>query len=293
MSRKVFWLVAAVLAAAGLAGACDGGGGDGDGDGDCDPGCEGGPCGPGQWATICAGSFTMGSPEGELDRGDDEPRHEVTLTHDFAIHTTEVTQADYEALMGHNPSTLTDCPDCPVGNVTWGQAAAYCNKLSEAEGLGLCYSCVEGGTDWTCEPNSSFRSPYGCSGYRLPTAAEWEYAARAGTTGTTYGSDVELIAWCFDNSSDQARPIAGLESNPWGLFDMLGNISEWCHDWYDAYPVDPVTDPWGPESGTERAHRGGDYNTHCQYIRTARRRHSDPGSNPLRIGFRPTRTLRL
>jgi formylglycine-generating enzyme required for sulfatase activity len=304
--------------------------GDADADGPCNPDCTGRECGddgcggtcepgcggeetcgaegrcvgfaPGTFVTIPSGSFEMGSPAGELGRYTGETQHEVTLTHDFEILSTEVTQGEFEALMGYDPSGFGTCgSDCPVETVSWHEAAAYCNELSDGAGRSRCYECTGSGASVECSPAAAYATPYDCPGYRLPTEAEWEYAARAGTVTATYNGDLDVtdcsastvldsIAWYCGNSGDTTHPVGSLDSNDWGLFDMLGNVWEWCHDWYGGYGG-AETDPWGPEAGSVRVGRGGSWIHVARFARAAGRFRSNPGSRGDLVGFRPVRSL--
>jgi formylglycine-generating enzyme required for sulfatase activity len=200
---------------------------------DVQPGdtCSGDLTAPAEgFVRIAGGTFTMGSPSSELGWDSDETQHEVTLTRDFWLQTTEVTQGAYQALMGSNPSSFTACgASCPVEQVSWYDAIAYANARSRAEGLPECYDGegnVIGGT-----------TVYECCGYRLPTEAEWEYAARAGMSTATYRGDLtgdpfscdpqpslDSIAWFCGNAGDQTQVVGGKAPNAWGLYDMLGNV---------------------------------------------------------------------
>jgi formylglycine-generating enzyme required for sulfatase activity len=243
-----------------------------------------------------AGTFTMGSLLSELGGNTNETRHEVTLTRDFWLQTTEVTQGDYQALMGSNPSGFTACgASCPVEQVSWYDAIAYANARSRAEGLPECYDGegnVIGGN-----------TVYECCGYRLPTEAEWEYAARAGTSTATYRGDLtgnpfscdaqpnlDPIAWFCGNSGDGTRAVGTRSANAWGLYDTLGNVREWTSDWYDGYPG-AVTDPVGPSAGSGRVVRGGSWLDNALDARAAARRNLDPGYRFRNVGFRLARTL--
>jgi formylglycine-generating enzyme required for sulfatase activity len=183
-------------------------------------------------ALIRPGKFTMGSPDSEQDRRDKEgPQHEVVITKPFYMGATEVTQAQYEAVMGTNPSKYRG-PTNPVENVSWEDAGEFCRKLSEKTGKAV----------------------------RLPTEAEWEYACRAGTkTRFSFGdsdSDLGDYAWCGRNSGGKTNPVGRKKPNPWGLYDMHGNVGEWCADWYGSYSIKASTDPQGAGSGDRRVSRG-------------------------------------
>jgi formylglycine-generating enzyme len=157
----------------------------------------------------------------------------------------------------------------------------------------------------TCELDPAFASPYECPGYRLPTEAEWEYAARAGTTELTYNGAIEYehlrrhgsvpaldpIAWFGGNSGLATRAVATKRPNAFELHDMLGNVSEWVHDWYETYRREPATDPWGPVRGTERVLRGGNAGSEVWELRVTSRRHHHPAIRFTGASFRPVRSL--
>ena len=186
---------------------------------------------------------------------DDDSVHSVTLTRDFYMCDHEVTQDEYEAVMGKNRYTKE--AGKPMVRIDWFAATDYCNKLSEKEGLTPCYT--KKGKTVTCD--------FTANGYRLPTEAEWEYAARAGDnttdretwSGTNEESLLGEYAWYLDNSGGTIQPVKEKKPNAWGLYDMSGNVWEWCWDAYSIYSGESETDPTGPASGSRRIRRGGGY----------------------------------
>jgi formylglycine-generating enzyme required for sulfatase activity len=218
------------------------------------------------------GSFTMGSPGSEEGRDNDEAQHAVTLTRGFCLMATEVTQGQWRSVMGSNPSGFASCgASCPVEQVSWDDAVAYANRKSQAEGLQPCYE------------GSTFVG-VGCTGYRLPTEAEWEYAARAGTTGARHGS-LDAVAWHVGNSGGTTHPVGQKQANAWGLYDMLGNVWEWTSDWYGSYPGGAVTDPVGASTGSNRVLRGGSWYSHARLARAAYRNYGASVDNALVAAF--------
>ena len=223
------------------------------------------PVGPEGFVWIEPGTFVMGSPANELDRSSDETQHTVTLTQGFWLSDHETTQAEYQAVMGDNISWFRG-DTLPVEQVSWDEAVLYCQKLTDRERAAGRITAQQA--------------------YRLPTEAEWEYAARAGSTGIRYG-ELDAIAWYFSNSGRQTQPVKGKQPNAWGLYDMMGNVWEWCGDWYGEYPIGAVTDPVGPTLGTSRVCRGGSWFYAARGARSAKRVGNEPAFRMNFLGFRP------
>lgn len=240
----------------------------------------------------------MGSPGGEAGRDAGETQHVVTLTRGFWIQTTEVPQSRWQALMGNNPSRFLGDADRPVESVSWYDAVAYANALSRSDGLPVAYvlsSCsgTPGAGTFGCGTVTvAAASPYATTGWRLPTESEWEYACRAGTsTPWHWGTDHSLLgafAWFSGNSSAMTHPVGTKTPNSWGLYDMPGNVAEWCHDWQAGYPG-AISDPAGPVSGSYRTHRDGSWAFGWTRTRSAYRGWSWPGYRGIDLGFRLVR----
>ena len=254
-----------------------------------------------EFVGVPAGTFVMGSPEGEEGRFNDEGPHEVTLSQGFWMGKHEVTQGEWEAVMGSNPSYFTACgAECPVEQVSWEDIQGFMARLNERE-------AAAGST----------------SRYRLPTEAEWEYAARAGSAAATPEGELRIFgfrnapvldgqAWYGGNSgvayeggwdcsgweekqheSERCgtHPVGQKRANGWGLHDMLGNVWEWVSDWYGRYPSGAVTDPTGPGSGSSRVRRGGSWIDAARSVRSATRYYTfAPGARYFTLGFRLVRT---
>jgi serine/threonine protein kinase len=238
---------------------------------------------------IPAGRFLMGAGAEDTEAFEREkPQHEVTLTRGFWMGETPVTQRQYQAIMGVNPSDFKDAGlDFPVECVSWYDAAWFTNKLSALEGLSGCF--VGSGEQMKGVGNEG--SDYlGYKGWRLPTEAEWEYAARAGTTAPRYG-ELDKIAWYHGNGGSKTHSVSEKAANPWGLHDMLGNVWEWCYDWFDdsAYQKrgKAVIDPVQAATGNNRVLRGGCWYNHARYVRAASRYYSAPSlRDNYFVGFR-------
>jgi formylglycine-generating enzyme required for sulfatase activity len=207
---------------------------------------------------IPGGSFLMGcSPDDKECDYNEKPAHQVTVKH-FSMDVTQVTQAQFKAVMGKNPSKFQPCPTCPVDAISWSDAHDYCAKV----------------------------------GKRLPTEAEWEFAARGGTAGARY-ADVDSIAWYANNADEKTHPVATKKPNDYGLYDMLGNVLEWCADWYDGeyYAKAPSDNPQGPAAGGTHVLRGGSWVDPAKNVRASTRGWFSPTSRyfVFTAGFRCAR----
>jgi len=228
------------------------------------------------FALIPAGVFRMGSEPNSLGRRSDEsPRQRVTLSRPLYVATTEVTQAQYRRLMRRNPSEVKGGL-YPVNAVTWADATLFCRRLTRRE-------------------RNAQRLREG-ERYRLPTEAEWEYACRAGTTGRfSFGSvddDLPHYGWYLANAEDQPHVVASKKPSPWGLYDMHGNVWEWCLDWYAPhYPGGQPVDPTGPTRGSSHTARGGSWMDPASRCRSAARFSAPPKFRSPMLGFRVVRTI--
>jgi formylglycine-generating enzyme required for sulfatase activity len=236
---------------------------------------------------VGAGSFVMGCTDGQdLCSGNESPTRNVELSVALLAGVTEVTQGQYEVLMGLNPSIYVDCgADCPVDNVSWFDAIHFANALSVQEGFATCYTIVDDLVEWL--------EGVSCAGYRLPTEAEWEYLARAGTDLRYAGSDtIADVGWIDENSGGSPRSVGLLAENGWGLHDMSGNVWEWAWDWYDgaAYDVGDEVDPTGPDDGQYRIFRGGSWTYFSDYARVSYRGGNPPTKAYENVGLRVVRS---
>jgi formylglycine-generating enzyme required for sulfatase activity len=254
---------------------------------------------------IQGGTFMMGSPANEVGRFDNEgPQRRVTVS-SFFMGKYPVTQAEYEAVMGTNPSLFKGA-NLPVENVSWYDAIEYCNRLSQREGLTPAYTIDKNRRDpgntnewdelkWTVTLNRN------ANGYRLPTEAEWEYACRAGTTTPfSTGSNITTSQANYDGNypynnnatgtyRERTTPVGSFAANAWGLYDMHGNVWEWCWDWFGTYSSGVQTDPVGASSGSNRVFRGGGWDFSAVVARSAVRNAVSPTVRFNYLGVRLVR----
>ena len=238
---------------------------------------------------IRPGTFLMGSPGDGQGPTNVEIQHGVRITRPFEVGRTPVTQALWTSLMGDNPS-IFEGANRPVERVSWLDAVEFCNRLSERERIRPAYRVEGKDVAWSA----------GADGFRLPTEAEWEYAARAGERYRYAGSDDlgTVAVWNRYQSGKPAEqqrgtaPVGGKQPNAWGLCDMSGNVWEWCWDWFGRYPEGQDTDPAGPPTGSVRIGRGGSWrDTSQRYLRVADRNRKDPTGRYGFLGFRLARSL--
>jgi len=213
---------------------------------------------------ILPGSFLMGYTPYNPERGSHEFRHQVTLTKEYYLQATPVTQDQWQAIMESNPSSFEDNGgDSPVETVSWEDVQEFIEKLNQRDG--------------------AFK-------YRLPSEAEWEYAAKAGRdTRFCYGdnySKLKKYAWYKDNSGLKTHPVSLKNPNSWDLYDMHGNVWEWCQDWHDRYPSGSATDPLGPDSGSNRIIRGGSWGSDIWFCNSTDRFGRPPDFMAYNLGFR-------
>lgn len=275
-----------------------------------------------QFNTLPAGSFIMGSPIGEPGKLTLEDEHTVTLTKAFGMQVTEVTNAQWNevivdsSVQGINPSSshtqANERGDHPVDSVSWFDAVFFANQLSTREGRSACYTFSgQSGIPGSNLSISSVTSNANCTGYRLPTEAEWEYAARAGSTNAYanpisfddsdtetrngFNSNLHAMGWYLYNDEMQnasgvtayesgTKPVAKKQANAWGLYDMHGNVWEWGWDFLGIFSGAPETDPTGPETGSSRVLRGGAWARSADESRSARRNGTQPTSFDTRFG---------
>ena len=267
-------------------------------------------------------TFTMGSPEDQNGRQphpesdqsveSDEGQFQVTLTNPYHISTTEVTRGMFFQYMDEDDQGSANCleDECPIQFITWHMAAQFTNLLSASEGFSTCYTCEGSGRDVECESNFDGGRIYQCAGFRLPSEAEWEFAARAGTESAIWtpnggaelpsgiefdcgdhtlsdGTYLATIAW-FCGSSDQAMPVGQLLSNDYGLYDMSGNVWEWVHDGYGEYPTEAVINYVSVPNGSNPEHslRGGRWGNEPYALRAAQRIHAEADFWDGNYGFR-------
>jgi len=247
-------------------------------------------------ARIEPGSFLMGSSQDQVDQlmrmfADsmsmlewlviEQPQHTVWITRPFYLGAHPVTQGQYKAVIGNNPSRFKGSDERPVESVSWFDAAAFCGMLSEREKRTPFYRII--GTEVTI---------LGGDGYRLPTEAEWEYVCRAGsTTLYPFGDNASALgdfAWYDKNSENKTHAVGQKSPNAWGLHDILGNVWEWCADCYDAsyYSSSPPADPPGASWASHRVFRGGGWNDNARICRSANRFRYAPGERLNNLGFR-------
>lgn len=234
---------------------------------------------------VSPGIFTMGSPMSEGQREMHETSHKVEITRSFFIAATEISRGQWAQVMGEAPPHSVEA-DLPVEDLTFFDAVRFSNRFSELEGRSVAYRIDGVNVEWDTS----------AAGYRLPTEAEWEYAARAGTSSAFWSGrqgpgTLDGVAWCESSSGGRARPVGTTKPNPWGLFDVHGNVWEWCWDRYGPYGALSTTDPVGPKKGQSRVLRGGAWHSAPRLCRSANRyfRPMEVETNYVGLGLRLAR----
>ncbi len=284
---------------------------------DCPTACPAAAELPEGFVCVPAGEFWMGSPEDEFPRDGDEERHLVRLTRPTLVAMHEVTQTEWQTVVELNPAYFQEggpggcagepCEYRPVERVSWYEALTWLNLRSEAEGLDACYTLTDcrGTIGEGCDDMASCLDGYrcdsvewveGCRGYRLPTEAEWEYAARAGVEDKTYDM-IGDIAWYSANSSTRTHTVGRKDANAWGLHDVYGNVYEWTWDIYAmnygffGRPEVAIEDPRGEDFGDTRVIRGGSWFNGYEFARAAARDNAFSATRDAKVGFRMARSL--
>jgi len=240
---------------------------------------------------VVGGTFEMGSPESDIYSDTNErPQHMVTISSLFAS-DTEITERQLFDITSDGLEEFSGCADCPATSITFLTAIQFCNALSIIEGFEPAYDFY----------GDEIQLVAGANGYRLPTESEWEYLCRAGSeTALTngdlsvccdqYDENLNAVAWYGYNADETAQPVAMKDANAFGLYDVHGNVREWCWDWLSDYSADAQTNPTGPEAGSHRTVRGGSWNSGANLCRSAKRVGLEPGWSDLETGFRVVRS---
>lgn len=256
---------------------------------------------PPEMVLVPAATFTMGSPADEPGRVPEETQHQVALTRAFYVSATEVTQAEWQTVMGWNES-LFSRDHRPVELVTWCDCVSYCNQRSTLDGYDHAYVISNATYDGNHITSGTVTWDQSANGYRLLTEAEWEYACRATSTTALCNGEItnlgckpidpslDLVGWCCGNAGRRTHDVGLKGANAWGLKDMHGNVGEWCWDWHGTYPTGAVTNPTGPASGSYRVVRGGTWGLAALYCRSACRIYFPPVMHFTFVGLRLART---